>query len=96
MCIRDSCCPAPGDGLVAGGAVSAGGAVPAVGSAAVLAVAAGGCPMVLGSTASELFTHFCGVSRTTGKQSAAGHNSEPSKDCEEVLDPICERKSGAV
>ena len=69
--------------------------MPAVGSAAVLAVAAGGCPMVLGSTASKLFTHFfVGVQNRVC--ASAGPYGEPSKDCEEGLDPICESKSGAV
>ena len=68
--------------------------MPAVGSAAVLAVAAGGRPMAVGATASKVFSVFVGV--VSGVGASTEPYGEPSKDCEEGLDRICKSKSGAV
>jgi hypothetical protein len=71
------------------GPIHGGGSVPAKGSTAGVAVVA----------ASVLFTHFfISVSRGAYNGSHAGNNDngEPSKVCEEGLDPICESESGGV
>ena len=68
--------------------------MPAVGSAAVLAVAAGGCPMAGDATASKVFSVFVGV--VSGVGASTEPHGVPSKGCEEGLDCICTSKSGAV